>query len=134
MGEVSMKPRIYIGWDNREEIAYEVCVESLKRHASVPPDITALKQDVLRKQGFYWRSKDPLASTEFTYTRFLVPKLANYEGWALFCDCDILFTTDVVELFSLIDNRYAMMCIKHDHRPNEKTKMDGVDCSALPGC
>ena len=58
-----------------------------------------LNQNKLRQDKWYWREIDKLASTEFTFTRFLVPALANYKGWALFCDSDIVFLKDVKELF-----------------------------------
>lgn len=124
--------RIYIGWDSREPIAYDVCRHSLERHASAPLDIAALKQDELRAAGLYWRDVDPLASTEFTYTRFLVPHLAGYRGWALFCDCDFLWTADVGRLFAQADERFALMCVQHDYRPTERTKMDGKVQTVYP--
>lgn len=123
---------VYIGWDSREDIAYQVCRASLLRRASRPVTIAALRQDELRHQGLYWRQPDPLASTEFTYTRFLVPALAGYRGWALFCDCDFLWLADVSELWQMIDDRYALMCVKHDHRPRETEKMDGVAQTVYP--
>ncbi len=117
--------RVFVGWDSREDIAYQVCRHSILARASRPVEIVALRQHELRERGLYWRAADPLASTEFTYTRFLVPCLADYEGWALFCDCDFLWLADVHELAALIDDRYAVMCVHHDHRPPETEKMDG---------
>ncbi|MBI3315357.1 MAG: glycosyltransferase [Candidatus Omnitrophica bacterium] len=124
--------KIFIGWDSREDIAYQVCAASLRRHSSAPLEIIPLKQDGLRQEGLYWRPKDPLASTEFTYTRFLTPYLAGYKGWAMFVDCDFLFTADVAGLFSLADERYAVLCVKHDYRPKETSKMDGVVQTVYP--
>ncbi len=124
--------RIFIGWDSREDIACQVCSSSIKRHATIPLDIRILKQTELRERGLYGRPKDPLASTEFTYTRFLVPTLCDYKGWAIFVDCDFLFSADISQLFELADERYAVMCVKHDHRPPEKTKMDGVVQTVYP--
>jgi len=43
----------------------------------------------------------------------------------MFCDCDMLFTADIAELFEFIDDKYAVMVVKHDHRPPEDAKMDG---------
>ena len=123
---------VYVGWDSREDIAYQVCRHSMLRNASVPLDIIPLVQKDLRTQGIYTRGEDPLSSTEFTYTRFLVPHLAGYRGWALFCDCDFLWLGDVKDLFALIDERYAVMCVHHDHRPPEKTKMDGQVQTVYP--
>ena len=116
---------IYVGWDGREDLAFRVCRFSLTRRATVPVVVTPLKQADLRRQGLYTREEDPLASTQFTYTRFLVPHLTGHEGWALYCDCDFLWLADIQELIGLIDDRYALMCVHHDHRPAEATKMDG---------
>ena len=118
--------RIYVGWDSREDIAFQVCAETLRRHASRPLEILPLKLPDLRDRKLYWRDLDKLGSTEFTFTRFLVPHLAGYEGWAMFCDCDFLWTRDVADLFALTDDQYAMMCVQHDYTPPETTKMDGA--------
>ena len=66
---------VYIGWDSREPIAADVCRHSILEHASIPVNIVMLKQEELRERGLYWRDVDKLASTEFTFTRFLVPEL-----------------------------------------------------------
>jgi lipopolysaccharide biosynthesis glycosyltransferase len=56
----------------------------------------------------------------------------QYEGWALFCDCDFLFRADLNELFKLKDDRYAVMCVKHDYSPQEGVKMDGQIQQSYP--
>ena len=130
--------RIYIGWDQREDEAYRICLGSLVRRTSTALHITPLKQNWLREMGYYtrsWRLDEhgnrvdwvdgrPF-STDFAFTRFLVPHLQHYMGWALFCDCDFLFREDVANLFALADNSCAVLVVKHDHRPTESVKMDG---------
>lgn len=65
-------------------------------------------------------------STEFSHTRFLVPRLMQYKGWALFMDSDMIFMSDIVKLFALRNDKYAVMCVKHLHQPMENAaKMDG---------
>jgi lipopolysaccharide biosynthesis glycosyltransferase len=123
---------IFIGWDRREPIAYEVAKFSLERRASIPVDVRPIKLDELQQQKMYWREQDPLASTEFTYSRFLTPKLANYRGWALFCDCDFLFLSDIAELASYAKGNKAVYCVQHDYRPSETTKMDGAVQTVYP--
>src|SRR5215467_13417501 len=103
--------RIYIGWDRREPEAYDVAKFSLERRASVPVEVTAIKVDELRSRGLYRRDTDPLASTEFTYSRFLTPALAGFEGWALFCDCDFLWLGDVAELAAYAQGPLAVHCV-----------------------
>ena len=121
-----MEPlRIYVGWDSREDIAYQACRQSLKDTASVPIKVIPLKQAQLKRDEMYWREKDQLASTEFTFTRFLLPELADFKGWALFIDCDFIALDDVKKLFDQADNKYAIMCAQHDYAPKAGTKMDG---------
>ena len=78
---------------------------------------------------------DPISeapmSTEFAISRFLTPLLAKQmygekAGWALFMDCDVLARCNITELFELADKKYAVMCVKHNHKPLEGQKMDGV--------
>jgi lipopolysaccharide biosynthesis glycosyltransferase len=123
--------KVFVGYDSREQIAYDVCEYSIlkyNRNARVIP----LKQDELREQKLYWRDNDPLSSTEFTFTRFLVPHLCDYKGWALFVDCDFLFQINIEEIFALADDRYAAMVVKHDYNPPEGIKMDGQKQLAYP--
>lgn len=124
--------RVFVGYDTREDIAYQVCRSSMLRHASIDLHIEPIVQEKLRSQGLYWRERDPLASTEFTYTRFLTPYLAGYQGWALFCDCDFLWLSDIAQLVDIADPSKAVMCVHHDHRPVEGTKMDGAVQTSYP--
>jgi hypothetical protein len=124
--------RIFIGWDSREPEAYDVAAYSLKRHASIPVDVRPIKVEELRAKGLYTRDKDPLASTEFTYTRFLTPALAGFGGWALFCDCDFLWLGDVGGLIPYTKSDKAVFCVHHDYTPKETTKMDGAVQTSYP--
>ena len=121
--------KVFVGYDPREDIAYRVCEYSIKAR-SVGVEVIPLKQSELRQSGIYTRDLDTLSSTEFTFTRFLVPHLTGYTGWAIFVDCDFLFQCDVTEIFNSADNRYAVMCVKHDYTPQEGDKMDG--CKQMP--
>lgn len=64
-------------------------------------------------------------STEHAIARFLTPKVAGWDGWALSADCDILCRMDPAELFTMVDARYALMVVRHDYVPAETVKMDG---------
>ena len=113
--------KIYIGYDSKISIASKVCEHSL-RHHSEDLDIELLKLTKLKKKKLYWRPYKN-QSTEFTYSRFLIPYLQNYKGWALYCDNDFLFLKDVKELMSLQNNSKAILCVKHEYKPKDKTKM-----------
>ena len=117
--------KIFIGWDSKEDAAYQACKKSLQLHSSMQLNIIPIKQQDLRQKNIYARKIDPLSSTEFTFTRFLVPQLSNWTGWALYVDCDFIFLDDVKNLFDQVDDRYALMCVQHDYKPTSKLKMDG---------
>lgn len=117
---------IHVGYDSREVEAYDVCEYSIKKHnpnLSVNPLIINKLPTVGHADG----------STEFTYTRFLVPYLENYKGWALFCDCDFLWMCDPEELLKYADEKYAVCVVKHkDYLPKTKVKMDGATQTSYP--
>lgn len=135
--------RIFIGYDSREEIAYDVCRFSIVTRTQSPLHISPLKHRVLRQSGIFnreWKINhagqyvdltDELPfSTEFSHTRFLVPAIARSEGvkgWVLFVDCDFVFLGDVDDLFAHADPQYAVMVVKHNYDPPEKVKMDGME-------
>ena len=126
--------KIFIGYDSREDIAYQVAKQSILDTANHPQniEIIPLKLEELRKQGMYWRQEDKLGSTEFTFSRFLIPELCKFEGWALFIDCDFLFKVSIEKLFEKIDNEKAIMCVHHDYTPDEGSKMDGKQQTQYP--
>ena len=37
-------------------------------------------------------------------------------------DCDMLVLDDITKLAAMQNEKYAVQCVKHDHRPKEKTK------------
>lgn len=129
--------RVFVGYDSREETAYKVCVASMKLHAQQPVLIEPLILTTLREQGMYRREHEnrngrlwdvisaaPMA-TEFAISRFLVPYICKYQGWALFCDVDFLWRADVNALFDLAKPEYAVMVVKHQYIPKDGPKMDG---------
>lgn len=131
---------IFIGFDSREAVASDVAAHSIRRRTSKPVSIHYLKHRDLRKAGNFSRPwliesetgefvdliDNKKFSTEFSHTRFLIPKLMNYQGWALFMDSDMIFLSDIKSLFSLCDDRFAVMCVKHTHVPDfNAQKMDG---------
>ena len=100
---MSRNLKIYVGYDSREDIAFQVCQHSLLRHTAAPLAVHPIKQDTVRELGLYTRPVDANASTEFSLTRFLTPYLGAQEGWTIFVDCDFVFTVDVRTLLESLD-------------------------------
>ncbi len=121
--------RIFVGYDPSQQIAYDVLKYSLEKHASEPIDVQAIDADQLTD---FARPVDPLASTPFTYTRFLVPWLCDYQGIALFMDSDMLALGDVTELFHLPMDGLALRVRQHEYNPTETVKMGGKTQTQYP--
>jgi len=112
--------RIFIGYDQREAAAFSVLSHSIHRRATQPVTIAPVMLEQLK--GVYRRERNPLQSTDFSFSRFLTPWLCGYEGWALFMDCDQLVLDDIAKLWALRDERYAVQVVKHHHVPKEEVK------------
>jgi hypothetical protein len=122
--------RVFIGYDAREAVAFSVLAHSIHARASEPVSVAPLMLSGL--QGVFRRERDPLQSTDFAFTRFLVPYLSGFEGWSLFTDCDMLMLDDVARLWALRDERFAVMVVKHDHQPREAVKFLGQPQTRYP--
>lgn len=112
--------RVFIGYDPREAVAYSVLSHSIMARSSEPVSVAPLMLSELR--GILTRERHPLQSTDFAFSRFLTPYLSGFEGWSVFMDCDMLVLDDIANLWKLRDDRYAVMVVKHEHRPREKVK------------
>jgi lipopolysaccharide biosynthesis glycosyltransferase len=122
--------RIFIGYDSKEPVAYHVAAHSILARATRPVSITPLQLGHLGE--VFRRERDPRQSTEFSFSRFLVPHLCGYEGWGIFLDCDVLVLDDITRLWELRDERFAVQVVKHDHRPKEGTKFLGQEQTSYP--
>ena len=99
---------IFVGYDPRQAVSYNVLHHSIMLAARSPVSITPLVLETLPvlRSGL----------TPFTYARFIPPWLCGFQGWALFLDSDELVLDDVADLFELADERYAMMVVKSSMR------------------
>lgn len=95
--------RLFIGHDAREAIGCHVFAHSVIRRATQPLAIT-----MLDARGM------PQGTNAFTYSRFLVPWLCDFEGRAIFMDgADMLMLADIAELDALFDAAFAVQVVKH---------------------
>ena len=115
--------KIFIGFDNREKIAYHILSQSIIANSSIPVSITPINLKNLRH--FYNRPKAKKHSTEFSISRFLTPYLSNYKGYSLFLDCDFIMLGNVANLLKLVskDKNKVLWCVKHrEYTPKDKIK------------
>lgn len=95
--------KVFIGYDTRQPVAYQVLSHSIYKRSSAPVSITplVLSQLPIKRRGL----------TEFTYSRYLVPWLCGYSGRALFLDADMLCLGDIKELFDITDTNCRDVCV-----------------------
>ena len=126
---MSTPHNVWIGYDPSQHISFEVLKYSLEKHASEPITVRAIDAEKIPE---FQREGDPLASTPFTYTRFLVPYLQDYQGIGLFMDSDMLALGDISELFHLDMDGLALRVRKHDYNPTDTVKMGGKTQTQYP--
>ena len=116
------KINVYIGYDQRESIAFSVLSYSILKHASLPVNIIPINLYNLRK--FYKRKKGPKDSTDFSISRFLTPYLSAFKGYSIFMDCDFIINGDIAEVINIAkkDSSKAVWCVKHSYVPKNKRK------------
>ena len=136
-----MTNAVYIGFDPREATAFAIAKYSIRRFDRYLP-IKGLVLEELRKRGLYTRPTEERInsdgrhqlwdvisgawmSTEHACSRFLVPFIDRTSDWSLFVDGDVIALTNIDDLFSLCDPTKALMCVQHNHVPEETIKMDG---------
>ena len=100
--------RVFIGYDHRQPVSYTVLQHSIISQSSKPVAITplVLPQLPITRAGL----------TPFTFSRFLVPYLCDFEGWALFLDADMLLLDDISQLFDFADKKYAIHVARNIQR------------------
>jgi lipopolysaccharide biosynthesis glycosyltransferase len=122
--------RIFLGYDARETAAYHVASHSIIRRSTQPVIIAPVALSQLG--DVFTRERDAKQSTDFSFTRFLVPYLCGFEGWAIFMDSDVLMLDDIAKLWELRDDRFAVQVVQHDHQPCENTKFLGQIQTSYP--
>ena len=119
---------IFIGYDPREAIAYHTCVNSIIRHASQPVAIVPIALNLFRD----YKETHTDGSNHFIYTRFLVPHLMGFKGWAIFIDGDMILRDDIIKLWNLREVDKDVMVVKHDYQTRMPVKYLGAKNEDYP--
>lgn len=86
--------KIFIGTDQSQVVAHRVLEYTIRKHATVPVQITPMLNF-----EFPAPTKPEFAPrTAFSYSRFIIPELAGYQGRALYLDADMVVFASVEEL------------------------------------
>jgi hypothetical protein len=113
--------RLFVGFDQREAVAFHTFCQSVIETTSMPVAITPLALPNLA--GYRETHSD--GSNAFIYSRFLTPYLSGFQGWAIFADGDMICRSDLAGLWQLRDERYALQVVKHDYKTKAPVKYLG---------
>lgn len=112
---------IAVGIDSRESIASHVLEQSIINRTSAPVALVPLATRLLRN---FDGQRD--GTNAFIYSRFLVPEMMDYQGWALYMDSDMFLRDDLAELWALRDDSKAVMVVQHDYHTSHRRKLIGT--------
>ena len=112
---------IVVGFDQKESIAYHTFVQSVIEKSTMPLRFMPLSVGSL--PNYKEVQKD--GSNDFIYSRFLVPYLMNFKGWAIYADGDMVCLKDIKKLWNMRDNKFAVQVVKHDYKTKVKNKYWG---------
>ena len=112
---------VFVGFDQKEAIAYHTFAQSLIDKSSIPLSITPLSENNLNN----YDEQHSDGTNKFTYSRFLVPFLMNYTGWAVYFDGDMICMKDIKELIENINQDFAVLVVKHDYKTKQNQKYFG---------
>lgn len=118
------KVNIYIGYDSTHKGLEDLCKFSIENYTKFGSKMFIPEIKILKHQDIEEYTR-PYAeqSTEFTYSRFLVPYLENYEGYSIFVDDDILFNgDDILTFFMHLNPKDAVACVKYPYFDAVETK------------
>lgn len=120
---------IYVGVDPREMAGYHVFCQSVLDKSRVPVAFIPLHKPMLND---FDGQKD--GTNAFIYSRFLVPYLQNYNGWAIFADGSDMVTLDGIEKLWAQREHHAfnkaVAVVKHDYVTKHPRKYIGTHMEA----
>jgi lipopolysaccharide biosynthesis glycosyltransferase len=119
---------VFVGYDPREAIAFHTCVNSIIRHATQPVAIHPVALNLFKD----YSETHTDGSNHFIYTRFLVPYLMHWTGWAIFIDGDMIVRDDITALWNLREPDKDVMVVKHDYKTRMPVKYLGAKNEDYP--
>ena len=120
---------VYVGFDPREEAGTHAFASSLLHRSSWPVSVVPLHLPMFRS---FYSAGGRDGSNAFTYTRFLIPYLQGWKGWAIYCDgADMLMRADIADLWDLRDEYKAVQVVQHDYRTKHPRKYVGTPMEAV---
>lgn len=89
--------RVFVGADRSQALAVDVLAYSIRRHTDMKVDVVSMADVILPEpQDIRQGSR-----TNFSFTRFAIPALCNYQGRAIYMDADMQVFKDIRGLWEV---------------------------------
>lgn len=119
--------RLYYGFDPKEEVGSHTFLSSVIHKASEPVEFIPLHLPTIRE--YHGGQRD--GTNAFIYSRFLIPYLNGWKGWAIFADgADMICKGDIAELWAMRNPYTAVQVVKHDYKTKHPRKYIGTTMEA----
>ena len=119
---------IFVGFDAQAEpVAYHTFCHSVITRSTVPVSFIPLSLNLLP-----YKETHVDGSNAFIYSRFLVPYLMGFSGWAVFVDGDMVCLDDIKKLWDMRDHSKAVMVAKHSYETKYPEKYLGAKNENYP--
>lgn len=89
--------RVFVGADRSQALAVDVLAYSIRRHTTAPVEVTSMADLKLPEPEDIRQG----SRTNFSFTRFAIPGLCNYEGKAVYMDADMQVFKDIRDLWGI---------------------------------
>lgn len=119
-----MEIRLFVGYDPKESIAYHVFCQSVIERSCSPVQFIPLHLKGLKR---FYEETHTDGSNAFIYSRFLIPFLCDFKGWAIWADGDMVCLEDITELWKLRDTSKAVQVVKHEYKTRHLRKYVGTE-------
>lgn len=122
--------RVFVGVDRSQLLAVSVLEYSIKRHTTAEVEVVPMLDLPVPVPV------DPRNSqrTGFSFSRFCIPKLAGYQGRAIYMDADMMVFKDIRELWNLPFNGAKIIIQKEVKFQDETTQKFGAPKTRKKQC
>lgn len=110
--------RVFVGYEAVQNIGFLVLVHSIFARCSRPVQVTKLDRYQIERVCQIPKK----GAHEFTFSRFMIPYLCNYEGWAIYIDCDQMLVDDIAKLWDMQRDGVSVFHADHKGERQQKNK------------
>lgn len=129
--------RVFIGTDESQLGAAAVLKQSIIETASMPVRIETMERVEIPQPADVRQSQ----RTGFSFSRWAIPELCNYQGRAIYIDADMMVFTDIKELWewpmgdatiAIVDGTNTSYCADVAKGNKNETSVMVMDCAKAP--